>query len=189
MDERALIASARRGDAESFNQLVRRHQDVAYDVAYRLLGHPDAAADATQEAVLGAYRALPALRGGSFRAWLLRRVVGACRRRARLRHSRLSAWAGDELQGADCSSQRDSPESSEEAPLDPGLVQATQAGIARLPLESQVVLVLADVQGLSYEEVAQVTGAAPAVVGRQLGRARARLRDWLHPNGSRPGAR
>ena len=63
------------------------------------------------------------------------------------------------------------------------LLARAEAGIAGLPLEERLVLVLADVQGLSYEEVACVTGASPAAVARWLGSARARLRDWLRDDG------
>lgn len=181
MDERALIGAACCGDTESFNRLVCRHQDVAYNVAYHLLGHADAAADALEEALLKAHRALPALRGAPFEVWLLRKVVDACRRRARLGQSGCPLPPGAQVQGGGCL------EGPGKTSLDPDLVQAIEAGIGSLPFESRVVLVLADVQGLSYEEIAQVTGTAPAVVGRRLAEARARLRDRLYGGG--PGTR
>ncbi len=174
MDERALIGAACRGDVGSFNCLVCRHQDAAYNVAYRLLGHADAAGDALEEALLKAHRALPALRGAPFEVWLLRRVVDACRRRARVSRRGSPVPLGTRVQGGSCFG------SPGETSLDPDLVQAIEAGIGSLPFESRAVLVLADVQGLSDEEMAQVTGAAPAVVGRRLAEARRRLRDWLY---------
>ena len=63
MDESALIAAAQEGDREAFNQLVVHYQSLAYNVAYRVLGDVDAAADATQDAFLSAYRAMPRFRG------------------------------------------------------------------------------------------------------------------------------
>lgn len=180
MDERVLSAAACRGDIQSFNQLVSMHQDLAFSVAYRLLGYAGAAADALEEALLTAYRALPARRGGSFRAWLLRRIVDACRRRARLGQTGFPPPPGAQMQdGGGFADSEGSP--------DPGLVQAIEAGIGSLPFECRVVLVLADVQGLSYEEIAQVTGWAPAVVGRRLAEGRRRLRNWLYGGG--PGTR
>jgi len=173
MDERVLSAAACRGDIQSFNQLVSRHQDMAYNVAYRLLGRTDAAGDALEEALLKAHGALPALRGAPFAVWLLRWVVDACRRRARLGQTGFAPPLDAQMQdGGGFADSEGSP--------DPDLVQAIEAGIGSLPFESRVVLVLADVQGLSHEEIAQVTGTAPAVVGRRLAEARRRLRDWLY---------
>ncbi len=177
MEERALIGAACCGDAGSFNRLVCRHQDAAYNVAYRLLGHADAAGDALEEALLKAHRALPAIRGAPFEVWLLRRVVDACRRRARVSRRGSHVPLGTRVQGGSCFG------GPGETSLDPDLVQAIEAGIGSLPFESRVVLVLADVQGLSYEEMAQVTGTAPAVVARRLAAARGRLRDWLYGRG------
>jgi len=177
MDERALIGAACCGDVGSFSCLVCRHQDAAYSVAYRLLGHADAAGDALEEALLKAHRALPALRGAPFEVWLLRRVVAVCRRRARLSQRGLPAPLDDSLQDGGLGGPA-------EVSLDADLVQAVEAGIGSLPFESRAVLVLADVQGLSYEEIGQVTGATPAVVGRRLAVARGQLRDWLYGGGS-----
>src|SRR4030065_334308 len=78
MDEAEMLRMAQRGDLEAFNQIVLAHQTRAYNVALRILGAGEAAADATQEAVLSAFRNLRSYRGGSFRAWLLRIVTNAC---------------------------------------------------------------------------------------------------------------
>ena len=78
MDEQALIASARKGDVRAFNQLVMLYQSMVYNLAYRILSDPDAAADATQDAFLSAFKAMHKFRGGSFKAWLLRIVTNAC---------------------------------------------------------------------------------------------------------------
>ncbi|HOQ98969.1 MAG TPA: sigma factor-like helix-turn-helix DNA-binding protein [Anaerolineae bacterium] len=194
MDEHALIAAACRGDAESLGRLAERYQDAAYNVAYRLLGCTGLATEALEEALLAALSdarqhicvhsestVVPgmagptagvsrgAMRGESFGTWLLRRVVAACRRRARLRRCPPASPGRLEDPGG--------------ASLGPGLVQAIEAGLAALPLESRLVLVLADVQGLSYEEIAQVAGVAPRAVARRRATARARLRDWMDASG------
>ena len=75
VDEQALIERARRGDTGAFNQIVAIYQQGAYNVAYRLVGSGDSAADATQEAFMSAFRNIRSYRGGSFRAWLLRIVT------------------------------------------------------------------------------------------------------------------
>ena len=66
MDENALVESARKGDLDAFNRLVLAYQDLAFNVAARMLTDPDLAADVTQTAFLSAYRSLDSFRGGSF---------------------------------------------------------------------------------------------------------------------------
>jgi len=78
MDEPALINDAKNGDLDAFNRLVLQYQDMLYNTAYRVIGDPVLAADATQDAFISAFRKLKSYRGGSFKAWLLRIVTNAC---------------------------------------------------------------------------------------------------------------
>ena len=78
MDEAALIQSARKGDLDSFNSLVLVYQHQVYNLAFRIMATEAAAADATQEAFISAYKNLKSFRGGSFKSWLLRIVTNAC---------------------------------------------------------------------------------------------------------------
>jgi RNA polymerase sigma-70 factor (ECF subfamily) len=95
MDEQALIASARKGDVRAFNQLVMLYQSMVYNVAVRVLGDPDAAADATQDAFLSAFKAMGRFRGGSFKAWLLRIVTNACYDQLRVKQRRPTSSLDD----------------------------------------------------------------------------------------------
>lgn len=180
MDEQALIASARTGNPQAFNALVRSYQDMAYNVAYRVVGHPDAAADATQDAFLAAYRALPAFRGGSFKAWLLRIVTNMCYDQLRLKQRRPQVSLDGMVEDPDYAlALSDDSESPEEALLRQDLRRAMEAAIAKLPFDQRVTLVLSDVHELSYQEIADATGASLGTVKSRLSRARARLRDYL----------
>lgn len=180
MDEQALVAAARAGNPHAFNALVHTYQDIAYNVAYRVLGQTEAAADATQEAFLSAYRALPAFRGGSFKAWLLRIVTNACYDQMRLRKRRPQTSLDDLVEDSEYAiSLIDHSESPEETVMRQDLAQTLEAGIARLPADQRMTLVLSDVQGLSYEEISAITGASLGTVKSRLSRARARLRDYL----------
>jgi RNA polymerase sigma-70 factor, ECF subfamily len=76
--EAALIHAAQRGDLEAFNQLALAHQGRLYATAYYLLGDRAAAADASQEALIAAYRSLGTFSGGSFKSWLYRIVTRKC---------------------------------------------------------------------------------------------------------------
>ena len=181
MDEKALIDAACRGDVGSFNQLVLNYQSMAYNLAYRILGNRDAAADATQDAFLSVFKAIGKFRGGSFKAWLLRIVTNACYDQLRLKQRRpaTSLDALLVLESAPVQSLTDPGESPEEYAVRQELNRAIQVGIGTLPPEQRIALVLSDVQGLSYQEIAEVTGASLGTVKSRLSRARSKLRDFL----------
>ena len=189
LPERASLEAARRGDVRAFNRLVEQYQTLAYNVAYRTLGQPDDAADATQEAFLSAFRAIRNFRGDSFKAWLLRIVVNACYDQLRKRRRQ----AAESLEALDEGAE------GEFAPPDPGLgpelavlgtetATAIQRALDRLPYEQRVVAILCDVQGLSYEEAATTLELAVGTIKSRLSRARARLRHELAARGELPGA-
>jgi RNA polymerase sigma-70 factor (ECF subfamily) len=181
MDEKALIDAARQGDVGSFNQLVLSYQSMVYNFAYRILGDRHAAADATQDAFISAFKAIGKFRGGSFKAWLLRIVTNACydqlRRKQRQPSTSLDALLV--LEPAPTQSLTDSRESPEEYTVRQELSKVIQIGIGSLPPEQRITLVLADVQGFSYQEIAGVTGVALGTVKSRLSRARNKLRDFL----------
>ena len=184
MDEQALIGSARKGDARAFNQLVLRYQSMAYNVAYRILSDPDAAADATQDAFLSAFKAMRKFRGGSFKAWLLRIVTNACYDQLRVKQRRPTSSLDDLPVDVDHTNYLHDPaEQPDEFVERRELSALIQAGISSLPIEQRIILVLSDVQGMSYQEVAEVTGISLGTVKSRLSRGRARVRDFLVEKG------
>ncbi len=185
MDEPGLIRQAQRGDLQAFNGLVLAYQTQVYNLAYRIIGETDAAADATQEAFISAFRNLRGFRGGSFRGWLLRIVTNACydelRRRKRRPEASLDtltdADSGPEDEGpASLISQHELPEAAAERAE---LGRAIQGCLEGLPVEFRVVAILADVQGYDYREIAVALGKPLGTVKSRLARARLRLRDCL----------
>lgn len=180
VDERALVAAARRGDAQAFNRLILTYQTLAYNVAYRMLHDQDAAADAAQEAFISAFRAMRRFRGGSFKAWLLRIVSNACYDQLRVAQRRPTSSIDDMLVDPDHSTVlTDHAESPEDHAVRQDLARAIQTGLDRLPPDQRATVILADIQGLSYEEIAQATGVSLGTVKSRLSRGRARLRDYL----------
>jgi RNA polymerase sigma factor (sigma-70 family) len=180
MDEQVLIAAARRGDAQAFNKLIVTYQTIVYNVAYRILHDADGAADATQEAFLSAFRALGSFRGGSFKAWLLRIVTNACYDQLRAAQRRPTSSLDDLPVDPDHSVMLlDEAESPEEYALRQDLGRAIQSGLDELPPDQRTTLILSDIQGLSYEEIAQATSVSLGTVKSRLSRGRARLRDYL----------
>ncbi len=184
MDEQRLIAQAQRGDLHAFNQLVLAYQSTMYNVAYRILGDGDAAADATQDAFVSAYRAIARFRGGSFKAWLLRIVTNACYDQLRVKQRRPTDSLDDMLvEPEHDATLRDDSESPEEFVLRQELGAAIQRGLSTLPPDQRITLVLSDIEGLSYDEIAAATHVSLGTVKSRLSRARSKLRDYLLHNG------
>jgi RNA polymerase sigma-70 factor (ECF subfamily) len=184
MDEQALIDSARKGDVRAFNQLVMLYQSLAYNVAYRILGNPDAAADATQDAFFSAYKAMPKFRGGSFKSWVLRIVTNACYDQLRAKKRKPTSSLDDLPVEADHTYYlRDSAEQPDEYVERQDLNRLIQSAITTLPVEQRTIVVLSDVQGMSYQEIADVLNISLGTVKSRLSRGRAKLRDFLWQKG------
>ena len=183
MDELALIADARGGDLDAFNRLVLAYQDMAFNLAYRMLGEEDAAEDATQTAFISAYRSLTGYRGGSFKAWVLRMVTNTCYDELRRRHRHPTTPLEPEIdEDEEMESPRwlaDDGPSPEETAEKAELEQAIQNCLNGLPEEFRTVAVMIDVQGLDYEEVSQAVGKPLGTIKSRLARAREKLRKCL----------
>ena len=186
MDENALIQSAQRGDIDAFNRLVLAYQHQAYTLAYRIMGEEAAAADAAQEAFISAYKHLKSFRGGSFKSWLLRIVTNACyddlRRRKRRPATSLEELMDDE--NGETTFELPSPGDGPETLVQRReMADLLQRGITTLPEDQRIVLVLSDVQCMSYDEIADITRSNLGTVKSRLNRARAKLRDYLQAHG------
>jgi RNA polymerase sigma-70 factor (ECF subfamily) len=183
MDEPTLIREAQHGDLESFNCLVLAYQNTVYNTALRILTDEDLAADAAQEAFLSAFRALNSYRGGSFRAWLLRTVTNACYDELRRKQRRPTTPLEPENEdGEEVESPRwlADPTASPEEQFDQAeLEHAIQHCLGNLPTEFRTVVVLADIQGLDYKEVAVAVKKPLGTIKSRLARARLRLRECL----------
>jgi len=188
MDEPALILDAQRGDLNAFNRLVLDYQTSVYNLACRIMGESDSAADATQEAFISAYKNLRSYRGGSFKAWLMRIVTNACydelRRRKRRPVTSLEALSvvdeGPDAEAEAALIAKD--ESPEDRVQRRELAREIQNCLNHLPEEMRVVVVMSDVMGMDYAAIAESVGTALGTVKSRLSRARTRLRDCLRQN-------
>lgn len=180
-DDVELILAAQRGDLDAFNTLVLRYQNAAYSVAYRLLGEPFSASDAAQEAFINAYRKLHDFRGGSFKAWLLRIVTNGVYDRLRY-EKRRPADSIEDLPGAETddgaplASQSATPEQVAEQR---DAQRAIQDCLGGLPSDQRATLVMFDLEGYSYQEVAETTDVQLGTVKSRLSRARLAMRRCL----------
>ncbi|NJP04958.1 MAG: sigma-70 family RNA polymerase sigma factor [Chloroflexaceae bacterium] len=181
-EERRLVEAGQRGDIEAFNQLVEMYERRVYNLCYRMLGDADSAADATQDSFLSAFRHLQRFRGGSFRSWLLRIATNTCYDvlRSRKRRPTISLDAARESEdGMIPFDPPDPGESPDEFALRRERSKVLEEAIAALPEDQRITVILSDVQGLSYNEIAEITGSNLGTIKSRLSRARARLRDVL----------
>lgn len=183
MDDITLVSEAQRGNLDAFNTLVLTYQDMAYNVAYRMVSDGDTAADVTQKAFLSAFRSLKTFRGGSFKSWLLRMVTNACLDELR-RHKRHPSIPLEPLSDEDEEIESpawmaDDGPSPEDLAVRGELDRAIQSCLEGLPEDFRAVAVMVDIEGLDYQDVSGAIGKPLGTVKSRLARARLRLRDCL----------
>src|SRR5215510_127088 len=181
--ETTLIDDAQCGDMDSFNQLVLKYQDRMFRISLRILNDEASADDATQNAMIQAFRNIQSFRGGSFRSWLARVTVNASydemrrwRRQASMSFEQVNN-EGDEIESLPW--MMDHSAGPEERFDSVELRDALQHCVKALNSEYRLVVVLVDVEGLSYEEVARVANIPVGTVKSRLARARGQLRKSL----------
>jgi RNA polymerase sigma-70 factor (ECF subfamily) len=183
MDEPSLIQSAQKGELEAFNTLILHYQDMVFNTALRILSDEDLAADAAQEAFISAFRSIATFRGGSFKAWLMRTVTNACYDELRRQKRRPTTPLEPDTADGD---EMDSPKWLADPSMTPAqqseadeLEHAIQHCLDALPTEFRTAVVLADIQGMDYTEVAAASKVPLGTIKSRLARARLRLRECL----------
>lgn len=182
-DDDATVHRAQKGDRAAFNRLVGKYQSQMYNIAYRVMGDPDLAADATQDAFIAAYKKLSQYTGGNFRAWLARIVKNQCFDTLRYRQRRpatsledlildpndrgIAAWEGDDLPNPEALLERTE------------VAEWLEQAIQQLPIDQRTTLVMADIHEYSYEEIADSMEVELGTVKSRLFRARRKLRELL----------
>jgi RNA polymerase sigma-70 factor (ECF subfamily) len=177
----ALVEEALGGRLEAFNQLVVRHQDHLFALVYRLVPDRDQVADAVQEAFFNAYRNLASFRGGSVKSWLGRIAVNAAMDMQRARRRRPSQpypeFEDDSWQP---------PAEKDVEPESMALATERSKALARalgdLPAEQRNCIVLFDVEGYDYAEIAAIMHIEVGTVKSRIHRGRLSLRRALTPN-------
>ena len=176
-----LIASAQQGDIDSFNALVLQFQDYIYTITYRIMGDSDSASDSAQDTFITAFRKLDTFRGGNFKAWLARIATNTCydalRKHKRRPQDYLEELPGSEMYG-EAPVASDAPDPEQEA-LRSDLNLAIQNCIQALNDDQRMVIVLSDVEGYAYQEIADMVDATLGTVKSRLSRARLAVRRCL----------
>jgi RNA polymerase sigma-70 factor, ECF subfamily len=180
--ELIIIQQVLAGETQAFNQLVFLHQRLAFSVAYRILQQEELAAEAVQEAFVKAYRALHTFASGHFKNWLLRIVVNTCYDLLRAHRHQAVASLEDLAEAPDYASRLTDPAERPDAYAERmELRQWLEQGLRRLPADQRTVIVLHDVHGYRYEEIAEMLNISMGTVKSRIARGRCKLRNFLQP--------
>lgn len=175
-----LIGAAQQGDLDAYNQLVTRHERAVFSVCMRLLRDASSAEDATQDTFIRAWGAIDSFRGGMVRPWLLRiatnRSYDVLRTRARRPAWSLDAELFESEPEWTTQGQSEAPEAFATRSELAGFLEAL---LGELPDDQRLAIVLSDVQGYGYDDVAAIAGVPVGTVKSRISRGRSALRDRL----------
>ncbi len=169
----ALIERSQQGDLHAFDLLMAEHEDHVYHLAYRITGNPQDAQDAAQETFMKAYRALPRYRHeASFHTWLYRIATNAALDMVRRRAQASSVSLEDVTPAAQTGGPEDEVQRRE-------VQRRVHAALATLPPDHRAIVLLRDLQGFAYTEIAAILRIPVGTVRSRLSRAREALRPLL----------
>jgi len=180
-DEKKLIERASGGDASAFNQLMAAHERRMYAVALRMCANREDAQDCLQEAMLRVFRAISGFKGqSSFSTWVYRVTMNTCLDELRKKKNRQNTSLDNLLD------QGWSPSDGENGPEKHALQSETRrqlsAAIQELPEDMRAAVVLRDVHGLAYDEIADALQTNVGTIKSRISRGREKLREKLSKN-------
>jgi RNA polymerase sigma-70 factor (ECF subfamily) len=186
-EEQLLVDRCRRGDRESFAQLMRLHEKQIYNFTYRMLGSEGEAEDLTQDIFIAAFRGIRSFRGeAKFSTWLYRIALNQARNRIKylsrrnfFARQRRRADYGTNTVSESPEGLPDSAPTPEQWTMTKDLAAQVQECLKQIPLQARQILVLRDIQGFSYDELSEMLSLKSGTVKSRLHRARAALRECL----------
>jgi RNA polymerase sigma-70 factor, ECF subfamily len=182
MDDRDLVGRARRGDPEAFTQLMMQYQVPLYNMALRMVGRPDDAADIAQEAFTRAWQKIRTLRDAPFKSWLFQMAANLCYDHFR-RGKRYGVMPEDDQTGNVVSLGIATPDPQERAEASERN-RLVRESIEALDPDMRLAIILRDVNGMAYDEIAGVLRVPLGTVKSRIARARAQVQERLqqHPD-------
>ncbi len=182
-DDQRLIAECLAGRTAAFGELVSRYQDRLYNTVYRLVDNAEDAQDVVQDAFLNAYQSLASFKGDSqFFTWLYRIAINTAislKRKQRvaltIKAGRVGQGAAEPLDASEFSRPEHSMERAEQE-------RQIQSALSRLSAEHRTVLILKDMEGQKYEDMAEILQVPIGTIRSRLHRARIELRELLQPD-------
>ena len=196
MDETILIQKSQGGDLDAFEQLLLRYEKKVYTIAYKYMGNAEDASDLAQEALIKAYQSIGTFRGeSSFGTWIGRITANKCLDELRKRKKLQTTSLDEELELEEGSvqkeivSERDTPE---QHTIRQETVHYVQQKLQQMKEEYRMVLVLRELEGHSYEDIADMLNCSLGTVKSRISRARNYLKELVladqHKEGSQNGA-
>jgi RNA polymerase sigma-70 factor (ECF subfamily) len=177
-DEKDLVRRASQGDEAAFEQLLRAHESRMYAVSLRMCGNREDALDCLQEAMLRIYRAIPNFKGqSSFATWSYRITMNTCLDELRRRKLRTSTSLDVLLETG--WAPKDEGATPEQHSIASEQRRMLERAIADLPEDMRAAIVLRDVQGFSYDEIAKMLEANVGTIKSRISRGREKLREVL----------
>ena len=181
-----MIDSCKAGDEKAFSEIVLTYQRRVYNIAYRMLGNAEEARDLAQEVFLSLFESIKQLREEvKFESWLIQITINHCRNRWKYLKRRKyfnSDYLSDPIETEDGEMPRQihDPSDNPESILEKKMIQHwIQRGLLKLEEEKKELIVLRDLQGLSYEEIGKLFGLPEGTVKSKLHRARMELKEIL----------
>jgi RNA polymerase sigma-70 factor, ECF subfamily len=183
LDDRELIQRCQDGDVGAFEPLVEKYRQRVWRLAYQILRDREEAWDCTQEAFVRAFASLSSFRGQSaFYTWLFRITVNVATDRHRARGARTRAFGADGVPEEEWERTAvDVGQGPEEAAVKAEERARIERALDSLPPKARTIIILSDIEGLSYREIAAVLNCPMGTVMSRLHNARKRLRDLLGP--------
>lgn len=180
-EELEIVRAVQNGDSDAFEKLLLENQTKVYNLALRMVGNADDAFDMTQEAFIKAFSSISGFRGDSrFSVWLYRLTTNICldflRREKRRPHSSLTYTEDSGDREFEIPDERFSPQEEAEKKE---LREAVRRGLALMPADYRAILLLREIDGLSYEEIGDALSLEAGTVKSRIFRARKKLCDIL----------
>lgn len=196
MDETILIQKSQRGDMDAFEQLLLRYEKKVYTIAYKYMGNAEDASDLAQEALIKAYQSIGTFRGeSSFGTWIGRITANKCLDELRKRKKLQTTSLDEELELEEGSVQKEivsEQDTPEQHTIRQETVHYVQQKLQQMKEEYRMVLVLRELEGHSYEDIADMLNCSLGTVKSRISRARNYLKELVladqHKEGSQNGA-
>lgn len=180
MDENKLVNKAVKGDNSAFEALMEKHMGIIYNIALRMAANQDDAEDMTQEIMIKIFRSLGSFKGNSkFSTWIYRVAVNTCLDELKKKKNKKHLSLDAEISGDDGENQieiKDDSPSPEKLAEQNELRDMVAAAVKLLSDEHRAVIVLRDIRGMSYSEIAGILGCSDGTVKSRISRARAQLK-------------
>lgn len=184
--ENLLVKQASEGNMQAYEELIRAYQKKVYNIAFRMMGNSEDAEDIAQETFIKVYRSLSKFRGDSaFSTWLYRIATNISIDQLRKKKNRMVVYIDNNVEGEEGDIQRqlkdDSP-SPEDIAETKELKNTVQNAINRLSPDHKAVIVLRDIKGLQYDEIARILNCPEGTIKSRINRARLSLHSLLSGN-------